>query len=246
MTSAMTTSSPPPFPDDPHRRDRRDLAPAVLGGDGQERADPALRLAARCDGRPHAGLGLDPRGDDGDRWRLPDRPIDADDRLAPGVQLLICVDRVRTALLAAAIAVTQNDLKRVMAYSTVSQLGYMFMALGAGVGDVRPARDRRGDVPPVHPRLLQGPAVPRLGERDARDGRRHRHAAVPRSAPPDADHLLDVRRGRAGPFGDPAVLRLLQQGRDPAGARAASHRAHEQGYGWTYSLSTGWRSSRRS
>ena len=31
---------------------------------------------------------------------------------------------------------TQNDLKRVMAYSTVSQLGYMFMALGAGVGDV--------------------------------------------------------------------------------------------------------------
>ena len=41
-----------------------------------------------------------------------------------------------TALLSAAIAVTQNDLKRVMAYSTVSQLGYMFMALGAGVGDV--------------------------------------------------------------------------------------------------------------
>ena len=41
-----------------------------------------------------------------------------------------------TALLAASIAVTQNDLKRVMAYSTVSQLGYMFMALGAGVGNV--------------------------------------------------------------------------------------------------------------
>ncbi len=34
------------------------------------------------------------------------------------------------------IAVTQTDLKRVMAYSTVSQLGYMFMALGAGVGHV--------------------------------------------------------------------------------------------------------------
>ena len=41
-----------------------------------------------------------------------------------------------TALLAAAIAVTQTDLKRVLAYSTVSQLGYMFMALGAGVGNV--------------------------------------------------------------------------------------------------------------
>ncbi len=56
--------------------------------------------------------------------------------LAPGVQLLIAVIGCATALLAAAIAVTQNDLKRVMAYSTVSQLGYMFMALGAGVGDV--------------------------------------------------------------------------------------------------------------
>ncbi len=56
--------------------------------------------------------------------------------LAPGVQLLICVVGCATALLAAAIAVTQNDLKRVMAYSTVSQLGYMFMALGAGVGGV--------------------------------------------------------------------------------------------------------------
>src|SRR4051812_9747016 len=36
-----------------------------------------------------------------------------------------------TALIAALIALTQNDLKRVLAYSTVSQLGYMFMALGA-------------------------------------------------------------------------------------------------------------------
>jgi NADH-quinone oxidoreductase subunit L len=35
-----------------------------------------------------------------------------------------------TALLAALIALTQNDLKRVLAYSTVSQLGYMFLALG--------------------------------------------------------------------------------------------------------------------
>jgi len=54
--------------------------------------------------------------------------------LAPGVQLLIAVIGCATALLSAAIAVTQNDLKRVLAYSTISQLGYMFMALGAGVG----------------------------------------------------------------------------------------------------------------
>jgi proton-translocating NADH-quinone oxidoreductase chain L len=56
--------------------------------------------------------------------------------LAPGVLLLISITGCATALLAAAIAVTQNDLKRVLAYSTVSQLGYMFMALGAGVGGV--------------------------------------------------------------------------------------------------------------
>src|SRR5207248_11101461 len=37
-----------------------------------------------------------------------------------------------TALLAAVIALTQTDLKRVLAYSTVSQLGYMFLALGSG------------------------------------------------------------------------------------------------------------------
>jgi NADH-quinone oxidoreductase subunit L len=37
-----------------------------------------------------------------------------------------------TAIYAAAIAITQNDIKRVIAYSTISSLGFMFMALGAG------------------------------------------------------------------------------------------------------------------
>ncbi len=58
--------------------------------------------------------------------------------LAPGVLLLISSIGCATALLSAAIAVTQTDLKRVMAYSTVSQLGYMFMALGCAVGNVAP------------------------------------------------------------------------------------------------------------
>src|SRR5262245_60719564 len=39
---------------------------------------------------------------------------------------------VITALFAATIAVAQNDIKRVLAYSTVSQLGYMFLAVGSG------------------------------------------------------------------------------------------------------------------
>jgi NADH-quinone oxidoreductase subunit L len=37
-----------------------------------------------------------------------------------------------TAIMAGTIAITQNDLKRVLAYSTISQLGYMFLALGTG------------------------------------------------------------------------------------------------------------------
>lgn len=53
--------------------------------------------------------------------------------LAPEAQLTVAVIGGITALLAALIALTQNDLKRVLAYSTLSQLGYMFMALGSGV-----------------------------------------------------------------------------------------------------------------
>ncbi len=56
--------------------------------------------------------------------------------LAPEVQASVAAVGCFTALLAALIALTQNDLKRVMAYSTVSQLGFMFMGLGAGVGNL--------------------------------------------------------------------------------------------------------------
>jgi NADH-quinone oxidoreductase subunit L len=51
--------------------------------------------------------------------------------LAPDAQATVAVIGGFTALLAALIALTQNDLKRVLAYSTISQLGYMFMALGS-------------------------------------------------------------------------------------------------------------------
>ena len=54
----------------------------------------------------------------------------------PGVLVVVATIGCVTSVLAAAIALTQTDLKRVMAYSTVSQLGYMFMALGAGIGHV--------------------------------------------------------------------------------------------------------------
>ncbi|MCC6262746.1 MAG: NADH-quinone oxidoreductase subunit L [Bryobacterales bacterium] len=53
-------------------------------------------------------------------------------RLAPEVSVIVAVVGAFTAILAASIALVQNDIKRVLAYSTVSQLGYMFLALGVG------------------------------------------------------------------------------------------------------------------
>ncbi|MEX1361840.1 MAG: NADH-quinone oxidoreductase subunit L [Nannocystaceae bacterium] len=52
--------------------------------------------------------------------------------LAPAVMALIAIVGGATALFAATIGITQNDIKKVLAYSTVSQLGFMFMAAGMG------------------------------------------------------------------------------------------------------------------
>jgi len=52
--------------------------------------------------------------------------------LAPVSQTVVAVTGLATAILAATIALKQNDIKKVLAYSTVSQLGYMFLALGVG------------------------------------------------------------------------------------------------------------------
>jgi NADH-quinone oxidoreductase subunit L len=52
---------------------------------------------------------------------------------SPDAQLFVACIGGFTALFAALIALTQNDLKRIMAYSTLSQLGYMFLALGCAV-----------------------------------------------------------------------------------------------------------------
>ncbi len=52
--------------------------------------------------------------------------------LAPAVQTTIAVIGVLTLLLAACSALVQRDIKRVLAYSTISQIGYMFLALGVG------------------------------------------------------------------------------------------------------------------
>ena len=52
--------------------------------------------------------------------------------LAPITMEIITLVGLATALIGAFIAITQNDIKKVLAYSTVSQLGYMFVAVGVG------------------------------------------------------------------------------------------------------------------
>jgi NADH-quinone oxidoreductase subunit L len=52
--------------------------------------------------------------------------------LSPEVSMLVATIGAVTALFAATIALVQVDLKRILAYSTISQLGYMFMAAGVG------------------------------------------------------------------------------------------------------------------
>jgi len=51
---------------------------------------------------------------------------------SPDAQQAVAAIGGLTALVAAVIAFTQNDLKRILAYSTISQLGYMFLGMGAG------------------------------------------------------------------------------------------------------------------
>src|SRR5712691_11749876 len=59
-------------------------------------------------------------------------PVSALIHAATMVMEVVAIVGVLTALMAASIGLVQNDIKRVLAYSTVSQLGYMFTAMGVG------------------------------------------------------------------------------------------------------------------
>src|SRR5437879_13741604 len=53
-------------------------------------------------------------------------------QLAPFALDVVAVIGAVTAVFAASMALVQNDIKKILAYSTISQLGYMFLALGVG------------------------------------------------------------------------------------------------------------------
>jgi NADH-quinone oxidoreductase subunit L len=99
--------------------------------DGQVGAVPAARVAARLDGRPDADLGADPRGHDGDGRHLHGGAHVAAVRAVGHRAVFVLVIGAITALFMGFLGIIQNDIKRVVAYSTLSQLGYMTVALGA-------------------------------------------------------------------------------------------------------------------
>ena len=113
-----------------------------------------------------------------------------------------------TLLIAATIALVVTDLKRIIAYSTMSQIGYMVMGVGIG------AYSRRL-LPPADPRLLQGAAVHggRLGDRG--DGEPPEHRPDGRLPQVAAVHLRAAADRLPGAGGFPRHLGLLLQGRDP-------------------------------
>ena len=201
----------------PRRRDGHRDQPAALPRRVREVGPAAApRLAPRRDGGPDAGLGADPRGDHGDGRRLHGRPRPRALRAvaawpstwSPWVGVL-------TAVFAATIALVQTDIKRVLAYSTVSQLGYMFVGVGVG-------RLRGGRLPPGHPRVLQGAACSSAPARSSTRCAASRTSG--RWAASRGSSRSPGGRCSIATVGDrrlPALLGLLLEGRDPRQARSS-------------------------
>ena len=130
----------------------------------QERADPALRLAARRDGRPDAGLGAHPCRDDGHGGRLPDRAQQRAVLAGAGGRSHRRAHRR-----------AHRDLRGVDRPEAVGHQegARVFDRLAARlhVRRRRLGRVRRRHLPPDDARLLQGAALPRLGLGDLRHAR---------------------------------------------------------------------------
>ena len=136
---------------------------------------------------------------------------------------LMAVIGAVTLVFGALLAFVQNDIKKVLAYSTISQLGYMVMALGVGRVD-------RRHLPPLHPRLLQGVPVPRGRVAQPRGAQLRHEEGHGRHAQVHADDLRHLRDRHARPDGHPPVRRLLVEGRDPRRGQRVGRRGRLQAH----------------
>ncbi|MGY3118349.1 proton-translocating NADH-quinone oxidoreductase chain L [Bradyrhizobium sp. S3.14.4] len=126
--------------------------------------------------------------------------------LAPNAQAVVMFFGATTAFFAATIGLVQNDIKRIVAYSTCSQLGYMFVAMGAGAYSV-------GMFHLFTHAFFK--ALLFLGFRlgDLRDAPRAGHPQHGRPLAQDPLHLCGDGDRHAGAHGLPAHGGLFLQGR---------------------------------
>ena len=127
---------------------------------------------------------------------------------APDVLWVIAIVGVATALFAATIACAQNDIKKVLAYSTISQLGYMFLAVGCGAYVA--AIFHMVTHAFFKALLFLGAGSVIHGMHDEQDMKKM--GALRKLLPGDQRHL---HRRLAGHRRRPALLRVLVQGRHP-------------------------------
>ena len=128
--------------------------------------------------------------------------------MAPDTLLVVAIIGVLTAFFAASIGFAQNDIKKILAYSTISQLGFMFIAMGvgayaAGIFHLMTHAFFKGLL-----FLGAGSVMHAMsGELDMRN-----MGGLREKTP---DHLLDVLHRLPRHRGHSRLLRVLQQGRDP-------------------------------
>ena len=129
---------------------------------------------------------------------------------APVAMLAVAVIGCATALFAATIALVQTDIKKVLAYSTISQLGYMFLACGVGAFGAGMFHLMTHAFFKALLFLGAGSVIHAMGgEQDMR-----RMGGLRKAIPwTYGTHA----RGHAGHRRHARLFRLLQQRRDPAG-----------------------------
>ena len=127
---------------------------------------------------------------------------------APMAMLVVAIVGAVTALYSATIGLVQTDIKKVLAYSTVSQLGYMFLACGvgayaAGIFHLMTHAFFKGLL-----FLAAGSVIHAMGgEQDMM-----KMGGLRKKIP---DHLLDDAHRHAGHRRHSRLCRILQQGRNP-------------------------------